>query len=72
MASKPRVTYVKDGETIALECDYIAGCDGFHGVSRQSVPADAIKVFERVYPFGWLGVLVAYPAGGGRTDLRQP
>jgi p-hydroxybenzoate 3-monooxygenase len=58
---KPRVTFVKNGETIELECDYIAGCDGFHGVSRKSVPADAIKVFERVYPFGWLGVLSKTP-----------
>ena len=54
---KPRVTFVKDGETVELECDYIAGCDGYHGVSRKSVPAEAIQTFERVYPFGWLGIL---------------
>ncbi|RJG06680.1 4-hydroxybenzoate 3-monooxygenase [Noviherbaspirillum cavernae] len=60
-SDKPRVTFVKDGETIELECDYIAGCDGFHGVSRQSVPKDAIKTFERVYPFGWLGILSETP-----------
>jgi p-hydroxybenzoate 3-monooxygenase len=53
----PRVTFTKDGEQCTLECDYIAGCDGFHGVSRKSAPADKIKCFERVYPFGWLGVL---------------
>jgi p-hydroxybenzoate 3-monooxygenase len=58
---KPRVSFVKDGEKIELECDYIAGCDGFHGVSRQSAPADAIKTFERAYPFGWLGVLSHTP-----------
>jgi p-hydroxybenzoate 3-monooxygenase len=58
---KPRVSFVKDGETMELECDYIAGCDGFHGVSRQSVPREAIKTFERVYPFGWLGVLSRTP-----------
>ncbi|MFA5596946.1 MAG: 4-hydroxybenzoate 3-monooxygenase, partial [Pusillimonas sp.] len=58
---KPRITFVKDGETIELECDYIAGCDGFHGVSRQSVPADQIQTFERVYPFGWLGILSRTP-----------
>jgi p-hydroxybenzoate 3-monooxygenase len=58
---RPRVTFVKDGEAIELECDYIAGCDGFHGVSRQSVPSEAIKTFERVYPFGWLGVLSHTP-----------
>jgi p-hydroxybenzoate 3-monooxygenase len=54
---RPRVSFVKDGKRIELECDYIAGCDGFHGVSRKSVPADAIRTFERVYPFGWLGIL---------------
>ena len=58
---KPYVTFVKDGETIKLECDYIAGCDGFHGVSRKSVPKDAIREFERVYPFGWLGILSHTP-----------
>ncbi|HWK61598.1 MAG TPA: 4-hydroxybenzoate 3-monooxygenase [Eoetvoesiella sp.] len=58
---KPRVTFVKDGKTVELECDYIAGCDGFHGVSRQSVPKDKIQTFERVYPFGWLGVMSDTP-----------
>ncbi len=53
----PYVTYQKDGSTHRLDCDYIAGCDGFHGVSRQSIPSGARKEFERVYPFGWLGVL---------------
>ncbi|RMV86428.1 Phenylalanine ammonia-lyase/histidase protein [Pseudomonas amygdali pv. tabaci] len=53
----PYVTFVKDGETVRLDCDYIAGCDGFHGVSRQSIPSETLKIFERVYPFGWLGVL---------------
>jgi p-hydroxybenzoate 3-monooxygenase len=60
-SDKPRVTFVKDGAKVELECDYIAGCDGFHGVSRKSVPADAIKTFERVYPFGWLGILSETP-----------
>ncbi len=54
---RPRVRYRKDGALREIECDFIAGCDGFHGVCRQSVPADAIRTFERVYPFGWLGVL---------------
>jgi p-hydroxybenzoate 3-monooxygenase len=58
---KPRITFVKDGKTVELECDYIAGCDGFHGVSRKSVPQGAIKIFERVYPFGWLGILSRTP-----------
>ncbi len=44
-----------------LECDYVAGCDGFHGVCRKSIPAEKLSVFERVYPFGWLGVLVDKP-----------
>jgi p-hydroxybenzoate 3-monooxygenase len=59
--SSPRVRYQKDGHTHELVCDFIAGCDGFHGVTRQSVPAGALKTFERVYPFGWLGVLSDTP-----------
>ncbi len=57
----PRVTWRKDGVTHELACDVIAGCDGYHGVSRASVPAGAIRTFERVYPFGWLGVLADVP-----------
>ena len=53
----PRVTYEKDGQSHTIECDFIAGCDGFHGVCRASAPRSAIKEFEKVYPFGWLGVL---------------
>lgn len=53
----PRVTYVRDGVSHEIACDFIAGCDGFHGVSRASVPASAIQTFERIYPFGWLGIL---------------
>ena len=55
------VSWVQDGVARRVDCDYIAGCDGFHGVSRASVPATAIRTFERVYPFGWLGVLVDRP-----------
>jgi len=55
--AKPYVTYDKDGVTHRVDCDVIAGCDGFHGVCRKSVPAGSIKEFEKVYPFGWLGVL---------------
>ncbi|MBX9820308.1 4-hydroxybenzoate 3-monooxygenase [Afipia birgiae] len=58
---QPRVRYVKDGVTHEVACDFIAGCDGFHGVSRQSVSQDALKLFERVYPFGWLGLLSETP-----------
>jgi p-hydroxybenzoate 3-monooxygenase len=57
----PRVTYEKDGETHEIQCDFIAGCDGFHGVCRASAPRSAIKEFEKVYPFGWLGVLSDTP-----------
>jgi p-hydroxybenzoate 3-monooxygenase len=57
----PRVTYEKDGQTHEIQCDFIAGCDGFHGVCRASVPRGAIQEFEKVYPFGWLGVLSDTP-----------
>lgn len=57
----PSITYVKDGERHRIECDYIAGCDGFHGVSRKSIPGDRLQTFERVYPFGWLGLLSDTP-----------
>jgi len=60
-SGQPRVRYVKDGTTHEIACDFIAGCDGFHGVSRQSVRPDALKLFERVYPFGWLGLLSETP-----------
>ena len=57
----PYVTYVKDGQEQRLDCDFIAGCDGFHGVCRASAPRSAIKEFEKVYPFGWLGLLSDTP-----------
>jgi p-hydroxybenzoate 3-monooxygenase len=60
-ADRPRVTYVKDGISHEIACDFIAGCDGFHGVSRASVKPSAIETFERVYPFGWLGILSETP-----------
>jgi len=60
-STAPYLTFEHEGQSIRLDCDYIAGCDGFHGVSRQSIPAEAIKTFERVYPFGWLGVLADTP-----------
>jgi len=58
---RPRVTYRADGKAQELACDFIAGCDGFHGISRKSVPAGAIRTYERVYPFGWLGLLSETP-----------
>jgi p-hydroxybenzoate 3-monooxygenase len=57
----PRVTYRHDGKDGEIDCDFIAGCDGFHGISRKSVPPGAIKTYERVYPFGWLGLLADTP-----------
>ena len=59
--AKPRVTYEKDGVTHTIECDFIAGCDGFHGVCRASAPKDKIREYEKVYPFGWLGLLSDTP-----------
>jgi p-hydroxybenzoate 3-monooxygenase len=56
-ADRPSVRYRNDGREHEVACDFIAGCDGFHGVCRRSVPASAIQNYERVYPFGWLGVL---------------
>lgn len=58
---RPTVHFTQAGEARSLECDYIAGCDGFHGVCRGSIPADRLRLFERIYPFGWLGVLVDKP-----------
>ncbi|MDO7563963.1 MAG: 4-hydroxybenzoate 3-monooxygenase [Planktomarina temperata] len=57
----PHITYATLGETKRLECDFIAGCDGFHGVSRQTIPLDVRKEYEKVYPFGWLGILSKTP-----------
>jgi p-hydroxybenzoate 3-monooxygenase len=60
-SQKPFVTFEHEGTTKTLYCDFVAGCDGFHGVSRQSIPETVRKEFERVYPFGWLGVLSETP-----------
>lgn len=57
----PRVLYEQNGEQKELTCDFVAGCDGYHGVARQSVPGDKIQVFERTYPFAWLGILSDVP-----------
>jgi p-hydroxybenzoate 3-monooxygenase len=56
-SSQPHVTYRVAGEVTRVDCDYVVGCDGFHGVSRLSIPFERLRTFERVYPFGWLGVL---------------
>ncbi|EHK69769.1 4-hydroxybenzoate 3-monooxygenase [Pseudomonas psychrotolerans L19] len=58
---RPHVTCQVAGETLRIDCDYIAGCDGFHGVSRRSIPDGVLTEYERVYPFGWLGLLSDTP-----------
>ncbi|MFE8583461.1 4-hydroxybenzoate 3-monooxygenase [Sphingomonas sp. NCPPB 2930] len=58
---RPSVTWRQDGAEHQLDCDFVVGCDGFHGISRAAIPADLLRVFERVYPFGWLGVLADVP-----------
>ena len=60
-SAKPRVRYEKDGQFHQIECDFIAGCDGFHGVCRASAPRGAIREYEKIYPFGWLGILSDTP-----------
>jgi len=55
--AKPYLTYRKDGQPQRVDCDFIAACDGFHGVGRQSMPKDVLREYEKIYPFGWLGVL---------------
>jgi p-hydroxybenzoate 3-monooxygenase len=59
--AKPYVTYQHGGQTHRIDCDYVVGADGFHGVSRKSIPSDVLKEYEKVYPFGWLGVLSRTP-----------
>ena len=58
---RPRVRYRHNGESVEIACDFIAGCDGFHGVSREAMPADLLRTYERVYPFAWLGILADAP-----------
>lgn len=81
---QPRVTYEKGGITHTVHCDFIAGCDGYHGISRNSVPAHSLQTFERIYPFGWLGVLsdtppvaheliyANHPRGFALASMRSP
>jgi p-hydroxybenzoate 3-monooxygenase len=56
-SDKPKIYYEKNGETLAIECDFVAGCDGYHGISRKAVPDGVLTYHERIYPFGWLGIL---------------
>lgn len=61
LAGQPRIIYEQNGEHKAVVCDFVVGCDGYHGVARQSVPADKLTTFEKIYPFGWLGILADTP-----------
>jgi p-hydroxybenzoate 3-monooxygenase len=60
-ADRPYVMYSKNGETYRIDCEYIAGCDGYHGVSRSCIPSGLLQEYERIYPFGWLGILSETP-----------
>lgn len=60
-SDRPKVTFVRHGVKQQLECDFVAGCDGYHGVSRRSIPAGSLSISERTYPFGWLGLLADVP-----------
>jgi p-hydroxybenzoate 3-monooxygenase len=60
-SNRPYVTYEKDGATHRVDCDFIAGCDGFHGVSRTAIPVTLIRTYEKGYPFGWLGIMSETP-----------
>jgi p-hydroxybenzoate 3-monooxygenase len=60
-SSRPKIRYRKDGDECEVQCDFIAGCDGFHGICRPSIPAGVLTEYERAYPFGWLGILAEAP-----------
>lgn len=57
----PSVTFAKNGEEQRVDCEYVAGCDGFHGISRQTIPESVIRTYEKVYPFSWLGIMSETP-----------
>ena len=80
---RPQVTYVHEGAEERIECDYVVGCDGYHGVSRTAIPRDALHTYEKDYPFGWLGILsetpplenlvyVNHPRGFALASQRSP
>ena len=60
-SERPKIRFTHQGKNQEIECDFIAGCDGFHGICRPSVPAGVLRIFEREYPFGWLGILSESP-----------
>jgi p-hydroxybenzoate 3-monooxygenase len=69
---RPQVRFRHNGEDVQLDCDFIAGCDGFHGVSRRSIPPGVLREFEKIYPFGWLGVLARTPPLPDITYANHP
>ncbi|MCS6997451.1 MAG: 4-hydroxybenzoate 3-monooxygenase [Casimicrobiaceae bacterium] len=69
---RPYVSFRRDGVEERIDCDFIAGCDGFHGVSRRSIPASVAREYEKVYPFGWLGVLAHVPPLPDVTYVNSP
>jgi len=71
-SDRPHVWFRHGGEDLRLDCDFIAGCDGFHGVSRKAIPAGVLREFEKVYPFGWLGVLSQTPPLPDITYANHP
>jgi p-hydroxybenzoate 3-monooxygenase len=83
-SARPHVTYMHNGESHRLDCDFIAGCDGFHGMSRAAIPVNLRREYEKVYPFGWLGVLsetpplheeliyANHPRGFALASMRNP
>ena len=60
-STKPKIRFRHDGQAHELDCDFIAGCDGFHGITRESIPPGVLTTYERDYPFGWLGILSQSP-----------
>lgn len=60
-AERPTIRFTRNGTTEELQCDFVAGCDGFHGICREAIPAGALETFDRTYPFGWLGILAEAP-----------
>lgn len=68
----PQVTFRHSGETMQLSCDFVAGCDGFHGVSRMAIPHAVLHEFEKIYPFGWLGIMSQTPPLPDVTYANHP
>ncbi len=72
ITDQPFVTYEKNGTTQRIDCDFVAGCDGQHGISRQSIPRSVLRIYEKSYPFGWLGVMALAPPLPDITYANHP